>query len=68
VDCETRRNTQATAQVIPLKSIAHGAHLLPQYGVGLLPDYISHTNALDEFQTYFINDYIDHHYHEFLSD
>jgi hypothetical protein len=55
-------------QVIPLKSIARGAHLLPQYGVGLLPDYISHTNELDEFQTYFINDYIDHHCHEFLSD
>ncbi|KAF8157500.1 hypothetical protein BJ912DRAFT_866975 [Pholiota molesta] len=55
-------------QVIPLKSIARGAHLLPNYGIGLLPEYITYTNALDEFETYFVNPYIDHHCHEFLSD
>lgn len=55
-------------QVIPLKSIARGAHLLPKYGVGLLPEYITHTNALDEFEIYFVNPYIDHHCHEMLSD
>jgi hypothetical protein len=55
-------------QVIPLKSIARGAHLLPKYGIGILPDYITHFNALDEFQTYFVNPYIDHHCHEFLSE
>lgn len=54
-------------QVIPLKSIARGAHLLPKYGVGVLPDYITYVNSLDEFQTYFVNPYIDHHCHEFLS-
>ncbi|KIM37067.1 hypothetical protein M413DRAFT_423911 [Hebeloma cylindrosporum] len=55
-------------QVIPLKSIARGAHLLPKYGVGMLPDYITYINALDEFHTYFVNPYIDHHCHEFLSE
>lgn len=55
-------------QVIPLKSIARGAHLLPKYGVGMLPDYITHLNVLEEFQTYFVNPYIDHHCHEFLSE
>ncbi|KAF8149101.1 hypothetical protein B0H34DRAFT_791595 [Crassisporium funariophilum] len=55
-------------QVIPLKSIARGAHLLPKYGVGFLPEFITHTNSLDEFDHYFINPYIDHHCHEFLSD
>lgn len=60
--------TEQPVQVIHLKSIARGAHLLPKYGVGLLPDYISHTNALNEFQTYFVNNHIDHHCHEFLSD
>lgn len=55
-------------QVIPLKSIARGAHLLPKYGVGMLPDYITHMiNALDAFHSYFVNPYIDHHCHEFLS-
>lgn len=55
-------------QVIPLKSIARGAHLLPKYGVGILPDHITHLNALDEFQAYFVNPYIDHHCHEFLAE
>ncbi|KAF8200135.1 hypothetical protein BJ912DRAFT_1126700 [Pholiota molesta] len=55
-------------QVIPLKSIARGAHLLPKYGVGFLPEYITHTNTLEEFEIYFVNPYIDHHCHEFLSD
>ena len=39
-------------QVIPLKSIARGAHLLPKYGIGFLPDYITYINALSEFQVY----------------
>ena len=54
-------------QVIPLQSIARGAHLLPKYSKGLL-DSISHVNALDIFKSYFINSYIDHHCHEFLSE
>ena len=62
----TRRHPPV--QVIPLKSIARGAHLLPKYGIGMLPDYITHVNALDEFQAYFVNLYIDHHCHEFLSE
>jgi hypothetical protein len=55
-------------QVIPLKSIARGSHLLPKYGTGPLPDSVSHINALDAFQFYFVNSYIDHHCHEFLLD
>jgi hypothetical protein len=62
----TRR--RQPVQVIPLKSIARGAHLLPKYGIGMLPDYVTHINALDEFQAYFVNPYIDHHCHEFLSE
>jgi hypothetical protein len=59
---------QRPTQVIHLKSIARGAHLLPKYGVGRIPDYITYVNSLDEFQTYFVNPYIDHHCHEFLSE
>ena len=55
-------------QVIPLKSIVRGAHLLPKYSVGMLPNYIMHINALNAFHTYFMNPYIDHQCHEFLSD
>jgi hypothetical protein len=39
-----------------------------QYGAGVLPEYITYINALDEFQVYFVNPYIDHHCHEFLSE
>ena len=55
-------------QVIPLKGIVRGAHLLPKYGVGLLPNSVTYINALDMFQVYFVNPYIDHHCHKFLSD
>ena len=54
-------------QVIPLKSITQGAHLLPKYGSRFLPITISHVNASDVFQAYFINPYIDYHCHKFLS-
>ncbi|KAF9053428.1 hypothetical protein BJ165DRAFT_1571490 [Panaeolus papilionaceus] len=54
-------------QVVHLKSIARGAHLFPQYGVGALPDHISYHNSLDEFKSYLVNPYIDHHCHEFLT-
>ncbi|KAF8234289.1 hypothetical protein L208DRAFT_1359755, partial [Tricholoma matsutake] len=54
--------------VIPLKSIARGAHLLPKYGVSLLPNSITYINALDTFQIYFVNQYIDHRCHKFLTD
>lgn len=62
----TRRHR--LTQVIPLKSIAREAHLLPKYGVGQLPNNITYINALDNFQEYFVNPYIDHHCHEFLSE
>jgi len=62
----TRRHRPV--QVIPLKSIARGAHLLPKYGVGSLPDNITHLNDLNNFKEYFVNPYIDHHCHEFLSE
>jgi hypothetical protein len=45
-----------------------GAHIFPKYGVGFLLDHVNYVNALDEFQAYFVNPYIDHHCYEFLSD
>lgn len=54
-------------QVIELSSIVRGAHLLPKYGIGALPDGVNHTNSLDAFKTYFVNPFIDHHCHELLA-
>lgn len=54
-------------QVIDIRSIVRGAHLLPVYGHGALPPWISFTNALEAFKQYYVNSYADHHAHELLS-
>lgn len=56
-----------TLQVIHLDSIARGAHLLPVYGTGFLPEDFDYVFSLDAFKCYFVNHYIDHHAHEFLT-
>jgi len=55
-----------TLDVIHLDSIVCGAHLLPCFSTGFLPEDFDHTFALDVFKSYFINQHIDHHMHEFL--
>lgn len=57
-----------TLQVIHLESIARGAHLLPVYGTGFLPEDFPFTMALDCFDKYFVNKFADHHAHQFLAD
>jgi hypothetical protein len=42
VEPEGIEQNQCPIQVIPLKSIAQGAHLLLKCGEGLLPEYITH--------------------------
>ncbi|KAJ3529105.1 hypothetical protein NMY22_g9137 [Coprinellus aureogranulatus] len=54
-------------QVIGLDTIVRGAHLLPVYGNGRLQEDFTYVIALDAFDTYFVNPYIDHHAHELLS-
>ena len=56
-----------TLEVIHLNSIARGAHLLPVYGSGFLPEDFQYEVSLDVFSSYFVNHYIDHHAHEFLA-
>jgi len=55
-------------QVIDVNSIAHGAHLLPIYGSSRVPEDFSHHDALDWFQSFFVNKFMDHHTFEFLVD
>jgi hypothetical protein len=62
-ECEGNRRT---LDVIHLDSIARGAHLLPVYGSGFLPEDFHYTLSLDAFKAYFVNHYVDHHAHEFL--
>lgn len=60
-------DNKRTIEVIHIDSIARGAHLLPVYGSGFLPEDFQFTVALDSFKSYYVNHYIDHHAHEFLT-
>ncbi|KAF8175511.1 hypothetical protein K438DRAFT_1771121 [Mycena galopus ATCC 62051] len=53
--------------IIPVDSIAQGAHLIGVYGTAALPEDFHFSDSLDAFNTYFVNPYADHHMHEFLS-
>jgi hypothetical protein len=67
VQLECDQRGEANVQVVPLETIARGAHLLPVYGSNRLPDDFSHHDALDSFYSFFVNHYIDHHAHEFIT-
>lgn len=62
-----RRTGNLAYQVINVDSIARGAHLLPVFGSQHVPEGFSHHNALDSYQSFFVNHYVDHHAHEFLT-
>lgn len=67
VQLERNQRGQPTVEVIDVDAIARGAHLLPVYGSSRLPDDFSHHNALDSFNSFFVNHFIDHHAHEFIA-
>jgi hypothetical protein len=60
--------TRPTLEVIHLDTIVRGAHLLPNYGRGFLPEDFDAMLALDAFRSYFVNHVIDYHAHELLQD
>ena len=67
VQMECDQKGVPNVQVIPLESIARGAHLLPVYGNTRIPDDLSHHDSLDSFCSFFVNHFIDHHTHEFIT-
>jgi hypothetical protein len=54
-------------EVIHLDTILRGAHLLPKYGSGFLPENFSYIDALDAFKAYFVNHFIDYPAHELIT-
>ena len=56
-----------SAAVIHLDSIVRGAHLLPVYGSDPLPEDFNYAFSLDAFRAFFVNRYVDHHAHEFIT-
>ncbi|KAF8802530.1 hypothetical protein BYT27DRAFT_7226421 [Phlegmacium glaucopus] len=67
VQLECDRKGVPNVEVVELDSIARAAHLLPIYGSTRVPDDFSHHDALDSFQSFFVNRFVDHHAHEFLT-
>ncbi|KAF8263103.1 hypothetical protein EI94DRAFT_1773032 [Lactarius quietus] len=57
---------EPTIEVIHLDSIARAAHLLPVYRQSHIPEEFEYHTALDTYNSFFINHYVDHHTHEFI--
>ena len=56
-----------TLEVIHIDSIVQGAHLLLVFRSGKLPQSLHFQSSLDSFDSYFVNQYADHHVHELIS-
>ena len=54
-------------KVIDIDSIAQGAHLLPVFGSSRIPDDFSHHDTLHSFNSFFVDHFIDHHAHKFIT-
>jgi hypothetical protein len=67
VSPEHDEDGQNLVQVIHIDTILRGVHLLPCYGEGFLPVDLTHNDALDVWDSYFVNQFIDYHAHELLS-
>ena len=50
-----------SASVIHIDMIFCAAHLMPVYGNEPVPRYLSFSQTLDAFSSYYVNKYIDHH-------
>ncbi|KAJ6630400.1 hypothetical protein B0H10DRAFT_2160321 [Mycena sp. CBHHK59/15] len=57
----------ASLEVINIDAIALGCHLIGVYGTSALPEDFHFSSSLDAFNTYFVNQYADHHMEEFLA-
>jgi hypothetical protein len=66
LQCEQDAHGEYPVQVIHLGTILRGAHLLPCYGEGFIPVDFKSTDALDAWDAYFVNQFIDHHAYKLL--
>ena len=67
VQLECDRWGRPPVKVIDIDSIAQGAHLLPVFGSSWIPDDFSHHDTLDSFNSFFVDHFIDHHAHKFIT-
>lgn len=53
-----------TLDMIDVKTIFRGAHLIPVFGEHPVPPYMKFSDTLDSYRAYYVNRYADHHTHE----
>ncbi|KAI0245200.1 hypothetical protein BJV78DRAFT_1277494 [Lactifluus subvellereus] len=56
-----------TLAIVHIDCIIRAAHLLPAFGSSFVPEELHFSNSLDVYRSYFVNNNVDHHCHEFLS-
>jgi hypothetical protein len=56
------------SQVIDVRTIACAAHLLPVFGSEPVPTEVQYHDSLDIYKSFFVNNFVDHHAHEFLTE
>jgi hypothetical protein len=61
VEPDVLEDGQPFVAVIHLDAIFRAAHLLPVYGRGFAPTYLTCMQSLDAFHAYYVNKYVDHH-------
>ena len=64
---EHNESNDYPVQVIHVDAILRSAHLLPCFGKGFLPVGLKQSDALDAWDEYLVNHFIDYHTHELLS-
>ena len=62
----TGQNRCVNLAVVHADCIARGTLLSPIFGSGHIPDDLHFCASLDAFHTFFINNFADHHMHEFI--
>ncbi|KDR70757.1 hypothetical protein GALMADRAFT_214468 [Galerina marginata CBS 339.88] len=67
VQLEHDRRGLPTVEVIDIDTVARGAHLLPVYGSSRVPEDFSHHDALNNYNSFFLNYFVDHNAHEFIT-
>jgi hypothetical protein len=61
-----QRDSALPTEVIHIDSILRSVHLLSRAGHAFLPFKIQPHDALDAFQSFYVNKYADHHANEIL--
>ena len=62
----TGQNRRVNLAVVHVDCIARGTLLSPVFGSGYIPDDLHFCASLDAFHTFFVNNFADHHMHEFI--